>query len=193
MDFNYKQKCADFSYKCVQELRYAAEFKWSLTCLAEKWQMKPTPYTRCAIAFLVSRNNRYKNQRREEELRGKKRQRCRELVVPATLCLQDSAEHPSLSAGVKYRKRLLYNSKSQGSFFFPCPCLCGWLQALSLFYGHMHVQGITARIFKETGPYSKQSGPHYSSWQHQISREIWDSNTRYIYGHITLLTGNLFK
>lgn len=35
--------------------------------------------------------------------------------------LLESDEPPSLSAGVKYRKLLLYNSKSKGTFFFLLP------------------------------------------------------------------------
>lgn len=88
---------------------------------------------------------------------------------------------PSLSAGVKYRKLLLYNSK--------CLCLCGWLEALSLFYSHMHVQGITARIFKETGAFPKQSGQRCSSPQHQISRNIYflQKNKKHLLKKICML------
>lgn len=116
------------------------------------------------------------------------------LPVPARLCLLDSAEHPSLLwAGVNYRKLLLYNSKSWGSvFFFPSssssssssfsvPCLCGWLLALSLFHGCMHVEGITARIFKETAAYfQKQSGRH-------VSRDVWDSSMLHLQSGFSLL------
>lgn len=90
--------------------------------------MKPPPYTRCAIAFLVETVDiRPVDGKRTEKSKNKKKQRCRELVValPVRLCLLDSAEHPSLSAGVKYRKLLLYNSKSKGSFFFLLPVCVG--------------------------------------------------------------------
>lgn len=59
--------------------------------------------------------------------------------------------------------------KILGKFFFSfCLCLCGWLHALCLFYGHMHAEGITARIFKETGAFSWESG---FTW-HLSSRNI---------------------
>lgn len=82
-----------------------------------------------------------------------KRRRIQELVFAllARLCLRESSEPPTLSAGVRHRMRLLYNSGPSEIF---CDCLCGGLQALSLFHGHMHAPGITARIFKETAPCS---------------------------------------
>ena len=88
----------------------------------------------------------------------RKKLRCRELVCSSSHCPLHSAEAASLSAGVKYRMLLLYNSKSWRSFFPSCLCLWGWLQALSLFYGHMHAEGISAGTFKETGAFSWQSG-----------------------------------
>lgn len=41
--------------------------------------------------------------------------------------LLESDEPPSRSAGVKYRKLLLYNSKSKRTFFFSFPCLFVWM------------------------------------------------------------------
>lgn len=125
----------------------------SLTCLVEKLQKKPTADTRCAVALWVGRPNRC--EKNSWNLEGNKAK----MQGTSRSWLLESDEPPSLSAGVKHRKLLLYNSKSKRTFFPPCLCLCGWLQALSLFYGHMHAEGITARIFKGTATLLQPSGP----------------------------------
>lgn len=55
-------------------------------------------------------------------MEGKKKRKAemREVLValPARQYLLGSAQPPSLCAGVKYRKLLLYNSASHGTFFF---------------------------------------------------------------------------
>lgn len=40
-------------------------------------------------------------------------------------------------------------------------CLCGWLQALFLFNGHIHAEGNAGREFKETGHFSQMSLEHF--------------------------------
>lgn len=101
---------------------------------------------------------------------GRKKKKDAEMRRTFRRWLLESDEPPSLSAGVKYRKLLLYNSKSKGTFFSSFPCLFVWITSSFIsFYGHMHAEGITARIFKETAAFLRQSCPQrWSSTQPQI-------------------------
>lgn len=101
------------------------------------------------------------------------------VACSARLCPQLSI--PPLSAGGKSRKLLLYYSKSCGMFFphllSSASCLCGWFQALSLFYVQMHIQGFAARIFKGTAAFTKWGGQHCPSEENPQDSEALHART----------------
>lgn len=149
---------------------FAVNFAWSLTWLAGKPRAESRAHRRRATAFW-QKNSSYLS----KEGKWRKKKDAEKLLwpVPARLCPQPSI--PPLSAGVKSRKLLLYYSECCGPpHHHPTPqptpptsppsalCMCGWLQALSLFFPsvHMHIQGIAARIFKGTGAFTKWGGQH---------------------------------
>lgn len=178
---NIKQSCitAKQLHKHLERTKWW-NFKVSLTFLAEKWS---TACKRCAAAFLDSGNRKMCGKWKRTKKRKKIRQEiqrtcCCSSSRALSVCLLDAAERPSPLCRCKITGScccIIQNPR----FFFLCSCLCGWLQALSLFYGHMHVQGITARIFKETGAVSRLSAAHDSCW----SAEIFRRRSIYIYYH----------
>lgn len=126
---------------------------FSLTCPAEKRQPVPTTQRRATASLEVMRRRHRVCGGRSSD--GKKRQRdgCGSSGQAASRTQQSISP---LCAGVKYRKLLLYYSESWPSFLSLLHSLslsvCVYVED-SLFYGHKHVEEITARIFKETGTF----------------------------------------